>query len=447
MNKIKIIISKEYLTRVRKKSFLVLTILGPLMICALAFAPALLMESAGGRTEILVVDRTAELMEDKSLAIFQGNFSSNEVLHFSYTEKMETAEKVLKDQGCDGVLEIVKTNDVTPIKAIVYYGEEEIGLTPQNEIQNQLTEVLKNSILRHDYGMNTKEIEFINNPKVDFYAKSIITGESSYNEIKMALSGVGGFLIYFFIFLFGSMVMKAVSEEKTNRIVEVLVSSVKPVQLLVGKVVAIALVGLTQCAIWIVLTAGIFTFAQTVNPELFAPDQQEQLMVQDRVMTVEKLNSVESNPANEIIQGLMSIDVPVIVIMFVFFFLTGYLLYAFLFGAVGSMIDNDTDGQQFTLPLTVPMIIAIVCLPMVMENPSSEVAFWLSMIPFTSPVVMMARIPYGVPYWELALSAGLMIVFVALSAWIAAKIYRTAILLYGKKLSYKEIWKWLRYKN
>ncbi len=263
----------------------------------------------------------------------------------------------------------------------------------------------------------------------------------------MALSGVCGILIYFFIFLFGSMVMKAVSEEKTNRIVEVLVSSVKPVQLLVGKVVAIALVGLTQCAIWIVLTAGIFTLVQTANPELFSPAAQEQIMVQDRVMTVEKLNSVEANPANDIIQGLLSIDIPVIVLSFVFFFITGYLLYAFLFGAVGSMIDNDTDGQQFTLPITIPMIIAMVSLSSVMNNPSGDVAFWLSIIPLTSPVVMMARIPFGVPYWELALSAGLMIVFVALSAWIAAKIYRTAILLYGKKINYKEIWKWIRYKN
>ncbi len=447
MNKIKIIISKEYLTRVRKKSFLVLTILGPLMICALAFAPILLMETTTSRAEILVVDRTAELVEDKSLAIFQGNFSSNDVVHFSYTEKMETAEQMLKDASCDGILEIVKTNDITPIKAIVYYGDNELGLNTQNEIKNQLTDVLKNSILRHDYGMNSKEIEFINDPKVDFYAKSIITGETSNNEIKMALSGVCGILIYFFIFLFGSMVMKAVSEEKTNRIVEVLVSSVKPVQLLVGKVVAIALVGLTQCAIWIVLTAGIFTLVQTANPELFSPAAQEQIMVQDRVMTVEKLNSVEANPANDIIQGLLSIDIPVIVLSFVFFFITGYLLYAFLFGAVGSMIDNDTDGQQFTLPITIPMIIAMVSLSSVMNNPSGDVAFWLSIIPLTSPVVMMARIPFGVPYWELALSAGLMIVFVALSAWIAAKIYRTAILLYGKKINYKEIWKWIRYKN
>ena len=214
-----------------------------------------------------------------------------------------------------------------------------------------------------------------------------------------------------------------------------------------GKLIAIALVGLTQFAMWVVLTVGIISFVQAASPELFAPTEQEQITVNERVITVDKLNSVESSEANELVQGLMAINYPLVIGMFLFFFIAGYFLYASLFGAIGSLIDIDTDGQQFTLPVTIPMIIAIVSLPMVMENPSGSAAFWLSVIPFTSPVAMMVRIPFGVPVWQLAISVVLMIVTIVLCVAIAAKIYKTAILMYGKKITYKEIWKWLKYKN
>lgn len=447
MSKTGIIIKKEYLTRVRKKSFVVMTILGPLLICALWLVPFFLQQTGDTRAEIVVVDRTAERTADAARAIYHGKFTSDDKVHFSYSDNIDSAQSLLKANVCDGVLEILRTSDTPPIKGIVYYGESEPGLSVQNEIERQLGDILKNSILSYDYGMSDKEIDWINNPKVDFYTKNILTGESSYNEIKTVLGAVCGLLIYMFVFIFGSMMMKSVSEEKTNRIVEVLVSSVKPVQLLFGKLTAIALVGLTQFAMWAVLTFGIITFVQAASPEMFSAPEQEQITVDERVISVDKLNGAEQGAANELVSGLMAIDYPVIIAMFLFYFLAGYLLYASLFGAIGSLIDSDTDGQQFTLPITVPLIIAMVCLPLVMDNPSGQVAFWLSVIPFTSPVAMMVRLPFGVPFWQLGVSIAVMLVFIVLCVWMSAKIYRVAILLYGKKITYGEIWKWLRYKN
>ena len=324
MNKTKIIIKREYLSRVRKKSFVVMTILGPLMICALLVVPVLLQQTGESRSEIIVVDATAERLDDKSVAIFKNKFKSDDAVHYTYSDDIEAAQKILKDNSCDAVLEIVSTSDNPPIKSFLYYGENEPGLKVQEQTKNQILNILRNSILQYDYGMNEKQIEWINNPTIDFYTKNILTGESSFNEIKTILGAVGGFLIYMFIFIFGSMVMKGVSEEKTNRIVEVLVSSVKPVQLLMGKLIAIALVGLTQFAMWVVLTVGIISFVQAASPELFAPAEQEQITVNERVITVDKLNSVESSEANELVQGLMAINYPLVIGMFLFFFIAGF---------------------------------------------------------------------------------------------------------------------------
>ncbi|MBO7229043.1 MAG: ABC transporter permease [Bacteroidales bacterium] len=461
MNKIKIIIKREYLTRVRKKSFIVMTFLGPILLCALCVVPILLEESTETRSEIIVVDNTNILSkyslndsdstssnkESDAVPLFKGRFKSDDAIKFEYLDDIETAQRLLEDNSCDGVLEIVKTNDTPPIKGFMYYGENEPGMKVQEGIKNQLANILKDNILRYDYGMNNKEIDWINNPKVDFYTKNILTGESSFNEIKMLLGMIGGLMIYLFVFIFGALMTKSVSEEKVNRIVEVLVSSIKPVQLLLGKLIAIGLVGLTQVAMWVIVCVTLLGFAKTASPDLFTSNIQEEIVVNERVISVDAINSAEVNPMNEIIQGVMSINFPLVISMFLFFFITGYLLYGALFGAIGSLIDTDTDGQQFTLPITIPMIITMVCMPMVIENPSGDVAFWLSIIPFTSPVAMMMRIPFGVPIWELCLSVVCMIVFVFISVWIAAKIYKTAILLYGKRITYKEIWKWLRYKN
>ena len=334
MNKIKIIIKREYLTRVRKKSFIVMTILGPILICALWLVPFLLQHTGETRAEIMVVDRTAEQLNDKKLSLFDNKFTSNDKVHFSYLEDINTAQKLLKEKSCDGVLEILKTNDNPPIKSLMYYGENEPGLKVQNEIERQLTSILKDNVLRYDYGMDDKEIQWVNNPKIDFYTKNILTGESSYKEIKTILGAVGGVLIYMFVFMFGSMVMKSVSEEKVNRIVEVLVSSVKPVQLLMGKLIAIALVGLTQFAMWVILTFCLIGIVQSTSPETFSPKAQEEITINERIISVDKLNSVEQNQLNELVQGLMAINYPLIILIYLFYFvsyLSSFLVFFFFY--------------------------------------------------------------------------------------------------------------------
>lgn len=447
MNKIKIIIKREYLNKVSKKSFLVMTILGPILMSLLIFTPFFISNIDEKRLNIMVVDQTLNVSENDSTYLFKNQFTSSDRIKFEYLDDIEAAQETLKQNAIDGVLEVVKTNDTPPIKGFMYYNEAEIPGSVQEEIKNQLTTILKNNILRLDYGMKEHEIAWVNNPTIDFYTKNIFSGQESFNEIKSALGGTAGFLIYFFVFLFGSQVMRSVSDEKMNRVVEVLVSSVKPIELLFGKVIAIALVGLTQIALWIVLIFGIVSFVQATSPEMFAVQQEQTVNIDQRIVTVDQINSTQASEVSELVSGLFTINIPLMIGMFVFFFIMGFLLYAALFGAIGSLLDIDTDGSQFSLPVTVPLILTIICLPILMDNPTSTIAFWLSIIPFTAPVAMMVRIPFGVPTWEILLSCCLMIVFIAICIWIAAKIYRTGILMYGKKITYKELWKWLRYKN
>tara|TARA_B110000908_G_scaffold131742_1_gene155090 strand:- start:190 stop:894 length:705 start_codon:yes stop_codon:yes gene_type:complete len=234
--------------------------------------------------------------------------------------------------------------------------------------------------------------------------------------------------------MYGTMVMRGVIEEKTSRIVEVIISSVKPFQLMMGKILGVALVGLTQFILWILLTFAIATIAE--------------LMFMDASSMATELNSAqESVLLSEISNLTGGINLMHIFISFIFYFLAGYLMYSSLFAAVGSAVDAEADTQQFVLPITIPLILSFILIQPIMENPDGSLAFWMSMIPFTSPVIMMVRLPFGVDNWELALSAGILISSFILSTWFAGKIYRTGILMYGKKASYKELWKWLTYKN
>ena len=264
----------------------------------------------------------------------------------------------------------------------------------------------------------------------------------------MILGAVLGFMIYFFIFLFGGQIMRSVSEEKTSRIVEVLVSSVKSIHLLFGKIIAVALVGLTQFALWIVLSLILITGVKVAQPDIFKVNDKEKIELNERVVTADKLNALdmEQSTAQKAVQSLQSINFPLVLSMFLVYFLLGYLLYGSLFGAVGSMVDDDADAGQFTLPITVPLILAIVCLPMVMNDPSSSIAQWLSIIPFTSPLIMLVRIPFGVAVWQIVLSVFLLILTVILALFIAAKIYRSGILTYGKQIKYPDVLKWIKKK-
>jgi ABC-2 type transport system permease protein len=257
------------------------------------------------------------------------------------------------------------------------------------------------------------------------------------------------------VFIFGAQVMRGVIEEKVSRVVEVIISSVKPIQLMLGKIVGIALVGLTQFLIWVILTLGIVTVAKTVILPKLSANQITQNMPKDLMS-----NNVPQIAANNDLQGASSNLSPeftrifssalnqpwgLIILSFIFYFITGYLLYASVFAAIGSAVDNETETQQFMLPVTIPILLGLFVAMGTMQNPESSISFWFSMIPLTAPIVMMARIPFGVPYWQLAISMVLMIITFMGFVWMAAKVYRTGILMYGKKSSWKEMWKWLRY--
>jgi ABC-2 type transport system permease protein len=278
--------------------------------------------------------------------------------------------------------------------------------------------------------------------------------EKSSTEISTALGIFAGILIYFFIFLFGTQVLRGVIEEKTSRIVEVIVSSVKPFQLMMGKIMGIALVGLTQFLLWIILTFTLITFIQGAAPDVFNFKKTDKMLIgNSKIITQEQAQQLSSEKQYKnqemrgVIESISSINFGVMICSFLFYFLFGYLLYAALFAAVGSAVDSEADTQQFMLPITIPLIFAIIMSQFVINNPEGPVAFWLSIIPLTSPIIMMVRIPFGVPVFDLVLSAVLLIAGFIFCTWLAGKIYRTGILMYGKKISYQELCKWLTYKS
>jgi ABC-2 type transport system permease protein len=275
-------------------------------------------------------------------------------------------------------------------------------------------------------------------------------------EISMVLAYLGGFLMYMLVFIFGAQVMRGVIEEKTSRVVEVIVSSVKPVQLMMGKIIGIALVGLTQFMMWVVLTAAI---AITVSNTLLKDKDVTEITqsIPQSVMDgASPMNVAQPSPQQmseqmqefaKLFDNVMNQNWLLIIPAFIFYFITGYLLYASIFAAIGSAVDNETESQQFMLPVTIPIILALMVAMGTMQNPESSLAFWFSLIPLTSPIVMMARIPFEPPAWQIVLSMALMLATFWAFVWMAAKIYRTGILMYGKKSSWKELWKWLRYKG
>jgi ABC-2 type transport system permease protein len=275
--------------------------------------------------------------------------------------------------------------------------------------------------------------------------------------ISMALAYLGGFLMYMLVFMFGAQVMRGVIEEKTSRVVEVIISSVKPVQLMMGKIIGIALVGLTQFLIWIVLTVVAVTVMKSVIVPKDTISEMTQTITQD--MMSQNAPQVDVNAKapdiaskfspefTEVFKNALNQPWGLIIFCFVFYFITGYLLYASIFAAIGSAVDNETETQQFMLPVTIPIILGLFVAMGTMQNPESSLSFWCSMIPLTSPIVMMARIPFDVPYWQIAVSMAIMLVSFAAFVWMAAKIDRTGILMYGKKASWKEMIKWLRYRG
>jgi ABC-2 type transport system permease protein len=462
MNKISLIIRREYLTRVRKKSFIIMSAIGPLLFAALMVLPAVFasMEDKELRT-IAVIDESMVLT---SYASGQpvSVIPETEYLKFTALEdvNLETLKENFESTGYYAVL-YIPSNIFNSERAILYSNKQP-SLDISSHIRNAMEREIENMKLVANDIENLdqilKEVETnisISNIK---WTKS---GEEkrSNTGLVMGIGYASGLLIYMFIFIYGSMTMRGVIEEKSSRIVEVIVSSVRPFQLMMGKIIGVGMVGLTQFVIWIVFTGILVVGATSLmgfEMQQSATDQSAAtaLFAEGASAAGEEAAALSDEIASggdafiaDIMASFESIRPGKILLAFLFFFLFGYLMYGSLFAIIGSAVDNETETQQFMLPITLPLILGIIVMANVMNNPHGPLAFWFSIFPLTSPVVMMVRMPFEVPAWELALSAVLLILSILGAVWMAGKIYRTGILMYGKKVTYKELWKWLRYKN
>ncbi|MFW6223066.1 MAG: ABC transporter permease [Bacteroidota bacterium] len=462
LSKILIIIRREFLTRIRRRSFIIMSILGPMLFAGILILPTWLMSVESKEVKrIAVIDSTH---------IFQQTIPETKYLKFDYLEgvKLKEIKKNFDKTNYYAVLYITHIVHYSP-QSIQLYSDKQPSMSVVMHISNAIEKKIERQKLA------SHNIENINNilrsVKTDINIQTIRwtdAGEEkeSHPALVAGVSYFSGFLIYIFIFMFGAQVMRSVIEEKTSRIVEIIISSVRPFQLMMGKIIGVALAGLTQFILWIFLTIFIFSSiqnalipdVQSINntrqpPVSVLSNQKPDNAGQEQTYTSSSSALPEEysvqNPFvaefRNILNSARAINFTVMISMFLFYFLGGYLLYSSLFAAVGSLIDNETDTQQFMLPVTIPLVAAIIVMLNAFQNPESSITFWFSVIPFTSPIIMMARIPYGVPYPELILSMSLLVLTFIFTTWISGRIYRTAILVYGKKIRFNDVLRWLKH--
>ena len=440
MGKIGLIIWREYITRVRKPSFLIMTFLGPLLIAGAVTLMVYFSLKESSEQLVLVVDKP-QLLTDK--------LKDGKDIHFFYTQQ-EQSDSAFKAGPYTLMVDV--NEEVLTTNTVQFFYKELPGIITQRYVQAEIEKVLEKEKLR----VNAVDPEVYASIKTSLKLQLFDIDKLGEESKDQELAIVGfflGYIMFFFVFLYAVQVMRGVMEEKQNRVVEVLISSVKPFQLMMGKIVGIALVGFTQFLLWIVLTGVLATIGSTVmvagkySGEDLAGQQMTVQMQQELGVDADEMPKIDESAVLGILD---QINIPLVLALFGFYFLGGYLLYSSLFAAVGSAVDSEAETQQFMMPVTIPIIIAIFIAQTAMQNPSSPVVFWGSIIPFTSPVVMMVRVAMGTAFeqpWELALSMGLLILGFLGTTWLAARIYRTGILMYGKKVSWKELGKWLFYKG
>jgi ABC-2 type transport system permease protein len=402
-----------------------MTLLTPLFMIGIFVVPTLLANNNEEQSSVVIID--------------DNNFSELEFVSTKSIKYIELEESHFEQNksslidAFDFVLHIPKVDSLPQIEnSIEVYSENQMSLSIKLNIENEIDKQLTNIYLVK----NGIDLDKIKNSESKTSLKTFVVDDEGQNtagnsEASFGIGLVGGFLIYIFIFMYGTMVMRSVIEEKTNRIVEIIISSVKPFELMFGKIISVALVGLSQFVMWIIL-GSVF------------------LLIANGLLSTEvDITNLSANEGvvSEINASLISLPIKTLLITFLIYFLGGYLLYGSLFAAIGSASDQETDSQQFIVPITIPLILSFILVQVIIDNPHSGLAYWLSMIPFTSPIIMIARIPFGVPIHELILSITLLILGFLFTTWLAGKIYRVGILMYGKKISYKELWKWLKYKD
>ncbi len=442
MKKVWIIVTREYLTRVRNKTFLMSTFLFPLVMVLFFVGSAYLGAKSIQQNKIAVQDQSGR---------YKQQLSNTNTTFFGYPEQVSQSN--YKELGYEGLLVIYSSDQSTP-DSIRLYSYQQMGLSTDETIKSQIQKV-NEDILLLERGLNRLVLDSIRKASERFdlvnYRSYKVSGSELKEDNKSLAYAIGfasGIIIYITLFVYGASVMRGVMEEKTNRIAEVIVSSVKPFQLMLGKIIGIAAVGLTQLLLWI----GVLVLLSSLS-SIFLPQE----LLQHTQQTNETMPSIVQSQAMalkaaEVRNIVLSANWPLIIACFLFYFMGGYLFYAALFAAVGSVVNEDPqEAQSLMLPITLPIILGFVMMTSSIENPTGDIAFWGSILPFTAPIVMMARIPSGVPesvpYWQLALSMTLLIGGFLFTTWLSGKIYRTGILMYGKRVTWKEMMRWAFRKN
>ncbi len=437
MNHLPLIIKREYLTKVKNKSFIVMTFLSPLIMIALIAVVAYLSQLNNDKKRTISVLDESGYLEDVLQNTENTTYTMLSGLSFN------DAIALVKEKEDYGLLHISKVDSLSEIsKNIKFYSEESPSLSVISSLEGKIEDHLKEMKLQED-GVSLAMIK-ASETDIDIIQESFDGQKSSKegNVVKLIFGGIAGYLLFMFIIIYGNMIMRSVIEEKTSRIIEVIISSVKPVQLMLGKIIGTSLAGLTQFAIWVVLGGVLMVVVSAILCIDLAQLQTPQQDMVNQAMQSDGAQAIAENVFVEI----TNLPIVNLIFAFIFFFIGGYLLYSSLYAAIGAAVDNETDTQQFMLPILMPLILAVyVGVFTVIEDPHGTVSTVFSFIPLTSPVVMLMRIPFGVPLWQQGLSLLLLIGTFIFTVWFAAKIYRVGILMYGKKPTYKELFKWLKY--
>jgi len=433
LHKIFLVTQREFITRVRKKSFIVMTLAAPLLIVlfyGLIFYFAINKDIGASKKKIYVSDQSGNYI---------GKLKNSETLEFTFGYvAQEKEQQFLTDEDYYALLVIPNTSPDS-LNKVSLYTKDQAGLSTVLYIEKQLENEVKNTLLKNN-GIDASTLKTINQTSININTIKVTEKglENGNVGASTVLGYIGAIMIYMFIFMYGVQIMRGVIEEKSNRIVEVIISSIKPFELMMGKITGIALVGITQFTIWIVLVS---VFGSGVSGAIMSNmgigADAQQAMAQGGQATA-------NGEISEVMEALINFNFVYFIGMFLFYFIGGYLFYGALFAAIGSAVDNETDTQQFMLPITMPLIFALVIAQSaITSDPNGTLAFWLSVIPFTSPVVMMVRLPFDVPTWQVIVSMISLVIGFIFTTWMAGRIYRIGILMYGKKPSYKLIAKWL----
>ena len=448
LRNISTIISREYLTRVKKKSFLLTTFLVPIFFAAVCILPSVIMIMAKEKgKEIAIVDQSGlvkpYLVDNKS------------VTYSFYDGPIDDKQSFLKEKGVDALVMISAIDSVSKTLSVASYSEKPLSIDLTEEVRSKVNDAVEDyRISQYDIADLKTIMEDIrvNTPMSTYVFDDSGQEKESSFEVPMIISMVLSMIIYIFVMMFSGMVMQSVIEEKSSRVVEVLVSSVKATELMFGKIIGVACVALTQFFLWIVLTlvlVGGFAAFIGFDSLMGDPAQAQEMMEMTAQMGGADMAQMTEAISQEsglgtVLNTLMDFNWGQMIFAFIIYFALGYLLYASFFAAIGSAVENEADTQQLQTPLTVPLLLAFFIAMYAFKAPDSPVVWWGSMIPFTSPIVMLARIPYGVPAWELALSVALLVATFIACGWASAKIYKIGILMFGKKTTFKDLWKWLR---